>query len=59
MYDINLLDKSKNKVQPDGMVEVSVKLSDNMKMQLVILMLYSITRVQTLQRLPVQKKMVM
>ena len=31
MYDINLLDKSKNKVQPDGMVEVSVKLSDNMK----------------------------
>lgn len=31
MYDINLLDKSKNKVQPDGMVEVSVKLSDTMK----------------------------
>ena len=25
MYDINLLDKSKNKVQPNGEVEVSVK----------------------------------
>ena len=31
MYDINLLDKSKNKVQPNGEVEVSVKLSDAMK----------------------------
>lgn len=31
MYDINLLDKSKNKVQPNGTVEVSVKLSDAMK----------------------------
>ena len=31
MYDINLLDKSKNKVQPNGEVEVSVKLSDTMK----------------------------
>lgn len=30
-YDINLLDKSKNKVQPNGEVEVSVKLSDAMK----------------------------
>ena len=31
MFDINLLDKDKNKVQPNGEVEVSVKLSDTMK----------------------------
>lgn len=31
MFDINLLDKDKKKVQPNGVVEVTVKLSDNMK----------------------------
>lgn len=31
MFDINLLDKDKNKVQPNGEVEVTVKLSDTMK----------------------------
>ncbi|MDD6770659.1 hypothetical protein [Inconstantimicrobium porci] len=31
MYDISLLDKDEKKVQPDGMVEVTVKLSDAMK----------------------------
>ena len=31
MYDISLLDKDEKKVQPDGMVEVTVKLSDTMK----------------------------
>lgn len=31
MYDISLLDKDEKKVQPDGMVEVTVKLSDTME----------------------------